>query len=148
MDQSTRQPSDPSTPSAGQIAAYQQLITSALDVLVLTQHVDRAVYRALFPACRALRDWAVSAAQQAHLTLHVADGCRRGAAAWQRQLSAAGGALATRGTQHTTITINLYVEQANWEWPLSVEDAVGEELVEFVRQAGPFCSALTLLKDR
>lgn len=85
--------------------AQLQRAPDALHIVLLTGHLSSAaVYGGLFRASRAGRDWALSTAPRAHLTLQPPT-APQSAQAWASQLTTVSQALAARGELGTSLTV-------------------------------------------
>ncbi len=87
-------------------AGLDSPLLSVLHVLVSAQHADSAVYSRLLQCSRALRDWVLTAAPQASLTLRPPD-AGQPLEPWRVQLEAIQRALATRGALPASVVASL-----------------------------------------
>ncbi len=121
--------------------------TDALRVLAEASHADREVYEGIFTSCRTGRDWVLTTAPQAHLTLQVTEKQLQHRRTWQRQLAAAKQALATRGQVQASAAASLHVQWVILPGCAPSEatlQAAADRLVSFVQHAGPHISEVTL----
>ncbi len=137
-------------------AVFTGTEADALRIVFMTGHADSAAYGGLFRTCRAGRDWVLTTAPHAHLTLQLADEQLTGDR-WQRQLQATQGALVTRGQVQTdahittghTISLEVPYSQYSAHIPLRDPDTystavqtAGNSLISFIQQAGQYVSTL------
>lgn len=98
--------SDASTPSASgeRQPAQPDALLDILHVLAANHHADRAVYAGVSRACRACRDWVLSNAPRATLTLEPPTD-RDSLQQWHAQVQPVQRALQTRGAEPTSLTV-------------------------------------------